>query len=370
MRLRATLSIKFYCRETKAGRTGESPIELGINCDGTRFFVNLPRRCKPKELSKQKEYTTAVENRIRDYELWCLTRGKRITADGIKAFIRNGWSCPLENIGYWMDEFLKSVDAKPITSSVKGKHRLVMEKFLEITGLTRDDSLECITPGIVRKFSDYLNANYKGSTITGMLQRLKTALQFAVENNLLLTNPFNIKIKRVEPDIETISFEEYERIKSLDLGYCERLKKVRDLFIFSANSGLAYTDTQNLHPSDFKTNEKGQIYIRKGRCKTGVPFTVVMLPDGLEIAKEWGFQPPSISNQKLNTYLKEIADLAGVKITLTFHKARHFYARLLLNKYKFPSDVVARCLGHSNLRQTQHYAKMFASTVFDAFDRI
>lgn len=370
MRLRATLSIKFYCRATKAGKTGESPIELGVNVDGTRFFVNLPRRCKPKELPKQKEYTTAIENRIRDYELWCLTRGKRITTEGIKDFIRNGWSCPLENIGYLVDEFLKYIYAKPICDSVKGKHRLVMEKFLEVTGLTRDDSLECITPGLVRKYADYLNLNYKGSTITGMLQRLKTALQFAVENNLILSNPFNIKIKKVETEIETISQEEYEKMKALDLSYCPRLEKVRDLFVFSANTGLAYSDTQSLHPSDFKTNENGQNYIQKGRNKTNVQYTVVMLPDALEIAKKYEYQLPGISNQKLNSYLREIEDLIGTDVHLTFHKARHFYARMLLNKYHFSLEVTARCLGHSNIRQTQHYSKLFSSTVFDAFENI
>lgn len=370
MRLRATLSIKFYCRETKAGKTGEAPIELGVNCDGNRFFVNLPRRCKPKELQKQKEYTSAVENRIRDYELWCLTRGKRITTEGIKDFIRNGWSCPLENVGYWIDSYLDFVNSKSICKSVKGKHKNVLVLFIKVSGVSREDSLETITPGMVRKFGEYLNTNYKGSTITGMLQKLKTAFQYAVENNLMLTNPFNIKIKRVVPDIDTITWEEYDRLKNLDLGYCKRLEKVRDLFVWSCNTGLSYSDTQLLQPSDFNTNEKGQIYIRKGRNKTGVQYTVVVLPDALEIAKKYDYRLPSISNQKLNTYLKELEDMCQIKEHLTFHKSRHFYARLLLNKYHFSLEVTARCLGHSSTVQTRHYATLFNSTVFEAFENI
>lgn len=369
MRLRATLSVNFYCRPSKA-RSGEAPIELGVNVDGQRFFVNLPRKCKPKDLQKQRDYTTAIERRIRDYELWCLDRGKKITADGVREFIRNGWSIPAENVMYWVDEYLDYVEKKNICQSVKNKHRTVLLQFLDICKIGMDDGMDSITPGKIRTYGEYLNSNYKRSSVSGMLQKLKGALQYAVEHQLLDKNPFSIRIKRYEPDIQTIDFDEYERIKALDLGWCERLRKVQALFLFSCNTGLAYADTQSLHPSDYNTNEKGQIYIRKGRCKTGVPFTVVVLPDALEIAKEWGFQLPSISNQKCNTYLREIQDLAGVKTHLTFHKARHFYARMLLNKYHFPMEIVARCLGHATTTQTRHYAQLFNSTVFDAFSGI
>ena len=370
MRLRATLSINFYCRETKAGKTGEAPIELGVNVDGNRFFTNLPRKCKPKDLPKMKDYTSAIEERIYDYELWCLKRGKRISASGIKDFIRNGWSIPTENVGWWIDNYINYVNSRDICNSVKGKHKNVLELFLKTCHISRDDSMDVITQGKVRFFSDYLRTNYKGSTTCGMEQKLKTALQYAVENNLIQTNPFTIKIKRVQPDIDTLTWEEYERMKSLDLSYCKRLEKVRDLWIFSANTGLSYSDTQTLKPDDFQTNQNGQIFIQKGRNKTGVQYTVVVLPDALEIAKKYDYRLPSISNQKCNTYLKELEDICHIKEHLTFHKSRHFYARLLLNKYKFSLEVTARCLGHSSTVQTKHYATLFNSTVFEAFENI
>lgn len=369
MRLRATLSVNFYCRPSKA-KSGEAPIEMGVNVDGNRFFVNLPRRCKPKELSKQKQYTSAIEGRIRDYEMWCLTRGKKITSQGIKEFIRNGWSCPAENVGYWVDEYLSYVESKKIVQSVKNKHRSVIMQFLDVCKITRDDCMDVITPGKIRTYGEYLNSNYKRSSVSGMLQKLKGAFQFAVEHQLLDKSPFNIRIKRYEPEIQTIDFGEYDRIRDYDFSYCERLERVRDLFVFSCNTGLAYADVQKLQPSDFMTNENGQNYIQKGRCKTGVQYTVVVLPDALEIAKKYNYRLPGISNQKCNSYLREIEDLTKVKTHLTFHKARHFYARMLLNKFHFPLEIVARCLGHVTTAQTKHYAKLFSSTVFDAFNNI
>lgn len=370
MRARATLSIKFYCRQSKKGRNGEAPIELGINVGGDRFFVNLPVRCKPKHLNKHLDYTSAIEGRIRDYELWCLRKGEKVTADGIRAFIRNGWSIPAENIRWWVDEYEKFIGIKNISDQVKSKHHLVVRQFLEVSGIKMDDRLDAITPASVRTYVEYLNANYRNTSASGMLQKLKGALQFAVDRRMLDSNPFNVKIHRSEPQIDTITEAEYEAIKNLDLSYCERLENVRALFIFSCNTGLAYCDTQKLQPSDFKSNEKWQIYIRKGRCKTNITYTVVVLPDALEIAKKYDFQLPRITNQRLNSYLKEIGDLAGIAGRITMHRARHYYARMLLNKYHFSYELTASCLGHASTTQTRHYAKVFASTVFDAFSNI
>lgn len=371
MRLRATLSVKFYCRPTKVGKSGEAPIELGVNVDGDRFFTNLPRKCKPKELPKQKEYTAAVENRIRDYELWCLTKGKQITADGVKDFIRNGFYIPTENLGFALKGFYAYVDGKAIEDTVKRKYRLVMDNFKTMCGMDDNTELERITTSVCKDFVEKVKKAYKNSTYTGMLCKFNAFLVWCVDNRLMDRNPYaGIKVKKEEVNIETITFEEYDRIKALDLGWCERLERVRDLFVFSCNTGLSYTDTQGLQPEDFQTNENGQVFIQKGRNKTGVQYTVVVLPDALETAKKYGFRLPSISNQKLNTYLREIQDLAGIKTHITFHKARHFYARLLLNRYRFPLEIVARCLGHATTKQSAHYAKLFSSTVFDAFSNI
>lgn len=371
MRLRATLSTNFYCRQSKVDKCGEAPIELGVNVDGNRFFVNLPRKCKPRELDSQGEYTSAVENRIRDYELWCLTKGRKITADGIKEFIRNGWSVPAEDLGYALAGFYSHVDGKSISDTVKRKYRLVMENFKTMCGLADDSPLETITVTACKDFVEKMKKTYKNSTYTGMLCKFNAFLVYCVENRMMDKNPFSgIKVRKEEVNIETIDFKEYDRIRDLDLGWCERLEKVRDLFVFSCNTGLSYCDTQGLQPSDFKTNENGRIYIQKGRNKTGVLYTVVVLPDALEIAKKYGYRLPSISNQKLNTYLKELKDICEVRENLTFHKARHFYARLLLNRYHFPLEIVARCMGHASTKQSSHYAKLFSSTVFDAFERI
>lgn len=379
-RLRATTSINFYCRSSKKGRDGLSPVELGVNVNGERFFVNLPRKADSRSFQRLlegrkenplREYLNAVEGSIRTFETKCLMNGKRVSATDLKTFIRNGFYAPTENLGYLIDQFYAYVDGKNIQACVKKKYRLVISNFLSSSGLTLESGLESITVGKCKEFVEYMTGKYKNSSVCGMLHRFKAFLQYGVDNNYLDKNPFlGIKIKKQETKIETITNDEYERIKNLDLCWCERLEKVRDLFCFSCGTGLAYTDTQNLHPNDFKLNGNGQYYIRKGRCKTNVEYTVVILPDALSIAKKYCFSLPRMSNQKMNSYLKEIQDLAKINTNLTCHKARHFYARKLLNDYHFSLEIVARCLGHSNINMSKHYAKLFSSTVFDAFQKI
>lgn len=379
-RLRATTSINYYCRPSKKGKDGLSPVEMGVNVNGTRFFVNLPRRSNPSSFQREmlkrtptplKEYLLAVETSIRSYETKCLSKGKRIGADDMREFIRNGFYSPTENLGYLIDRFYEYVDGKDVAPCVKKKYRLVVNNFLASSGLTRESGIEEISAGKCRDFVEYLTRKYKNSSLSGMVCRFKALLTYGVENNLLDRNPmYGIKVKKQEVKIETITYEEYERLKALDLSWCERLEKVRDLFCFSCGTGLAYTDTQNLSAADFKTNNEGQVYLSKERAKTGVLFTLVVLPDALAIARKYDYNLPKISNQKMNSYLKELQDLARIKTTLTCHKSRHFYARTLLNKYHFSLDIVARCLGHSNTNISRHYAKLFSSTVFDAFKEI
>lgn len=379
-RFRATTSINFYCRSSKQGKDGLSPVEMGININGERFFVNLPRKADSRSFQRLlegrkenplKEYLTAVETSLREFETRCLTRGKRVSAEDVKAFIRNGFYTPSENLGYLMDMFYAYVDEKDVQPCVKKKYRLVLNNFLSFSSLTRESGLECITVGMCKEFAEWMTRKYKNSSVTGMLHRFKAFLQYGVDNNYLDKNPFlGIKIKKQEVKIETITGEEYERIKGLELSWCERLEKVRDMFVFSCGTGLAYTDTQALVKEDFKTNDAGQVYLQKERAKTGITFTVVVLPDALAVAEKYGYDMPKISNQRLNSYLKEVQDLAKIRTNLTFHKARHFYARRLLNDYHLSMEVVARTLGHSSTNMSRHYAKMFSTTVFDAFKDI
>lgn len=379
-RFTSTLSVNFYCRESKRGKDGLAPVEMGLNVNGERFFVNLPRRADSKsfqrlmtgrQTSPLREHLSSIEASLRGYETRLLQEGKKVSAGAFKEFIRNGYTSPTENVGYLLDQFHTYIIEKGISKGVVRKYQFVCELFCEHCHIDREDFLETITKGKVRDFAEWVTRNYKPSSAAGMLTKLKGVFIYAEENKIIDRNPFaGYKIKKVETNVETITEEEYKRLLTIDLSDCPRLERVRDLFCFSCGTGLAYTDTQNLHPSDFKLNGNGQYYIRKGRCKTAVEYTVVVLPDALAIARKYDFSLPRISNQKANDYLKPLMERCEIHTNLTFHKARHYYCRELLNKFHFSYEIAAKCMGHNSTKQTRHYGKVFASTVFDAFKEI
>lgn len=376
----STLSVNFYCRTSKKGKDGLSPVEMGVNVNGERFFVNLPRRAdsrsfqrlmNPRQASPLREHLAAIETTLRGFETRLLQEGKKVSAAAFKEFIRNGYSTPEENVGYLFSQFHNYILEKGISKGVVRKYEFVWELFLERVHIKGEDFLDVITKGKIRDFAEWVCRNYKSSSAAGMLTKLKGVFIYGEENKIIPMNPFaGYRIKKVETNVETITEEEYQRLLTVDLSDCPRLARVRDLFCFSCGTGLAYCDTQTVVPEDFKVNGNGQVYLQKKRAKTSVEYTVVVLPDALEIAKRYEYRLPKISNQKANDYLKPLQEKCGIATNLTFHKARHYYCRELLNKFKFSYEIAAKCMGHNSTKQTRHYGKVFSSTVFDAFKEI
>lgn len=124
-----------------------------------------------------------------------------------------------------------------------------------------------------------------------------------------------------------------------------------------------------LEERDFLSTEEGLLYIEKRRKKTGVKFLVVLLPEALAIARKYDFHLPVISNQRYNSYLKEIATLCGIEKNMHSHIGRHTAATFLLNR-GIPMDIVAKVLGHSTTAQTRHYAKLLDETVSREFKKL
>ena len=203
-------------------------------------------------------------------------------------------------------------------------------------------------------------------------QRVKTIVQFGIDNGKIKINPFSgIRLRRGEKSVQFLSEEEVDKIRTTDF-HNESLNRVRDLFVFQAASGLSYTDMAKLVPTDFQVTEDGQYYIHDKRNKTGVFYTAVILEQGVEILKKYHFKLPIIGNHKLNVYLKAIRDLCGIDKPIFSHVARHTYATRCLNR-GIRLEVVAKLLGHRTTRITQHYAKLLQNNILnevkDAFEK-
>ncbi|TFD93007.1 hypothetical protein E2605_18000 [Dysgonomonas capnocytophagoides] len=156
----------------------------------------------------------------------------------------------------------------------------------------------------------------------------------------------------------------------------DKLEKVRDLFVFQCFTGLAYVDLMAFSKEEI-TEVDGYKVIRSNRTKTDQGFISVLLPEALAILEKYNYSLPRISNQKYNDYLKlvglyateEVIDeitkekkVKTIRKKLTTHVARHTFGTYLINK-GVPLETVARTMGHSNIKMTQHYAKLLGKTV-------
>jgi site-specific recombinase XerD len=169
----------------------------------------------------------------------------------------------------------------------------------------------------------------------------------------------------VEEEIQTIASKEFAT---------ERLNQVRDIFLFSCFTGLAYIDVKKLTKNNITIGIDGEKWIYTNRQKTDTRSNIPLLPMAEEIIAKYKEHPqclnegkllPVLSNQKMNAYLKEMADVCGITKELTFHIARHTFATTVTLTNGVPIESVSKMLGHKNLRTTQHYAKILDKKVSD-----
>lgn len=150
------------------------------------------------------------------------------------------------------------------------------------------------------------------------------------------------------------------------------MELVRDIFIFSCFTGLAYADVKKLTVQNIVIGIDGHKWIKINRSKTDSRSNIPLLPTAIEIIKKYSFDLvassrehllPILTNQKMNAYLKEIADLCEIDKNLTFHLARHTFATTVTLLNGVPIESVSKMLGHKNLKTTQHYAKILDQKV-------
>ena len=195
------------------------------------------------------------------------------------------------------------------------------------------------------------------------MKTLKTITIYAQKRGYLLHDPFLNHRFHLEPvNRGFLTDEEILKIANKELGI-QRLEQVRDMFIFSCFTGLAYIDVSNLTPDNIVMLDDKQ-WIMTKRQKTSVETNVLLLDIPKSIIAKYNHKTyregklfPILSNQKTNSYLKEIADLCGIKKNLTFHMARHTFATMSLSK-GVPMESVSKMLGHTNIKTTQIYARI------------
>lgn len=234
-----------------------------------------------------------------------------------------------------------------------------------------DISLKEINHMFITDFETYLRSESgcNENTTAKFMQFFRRIIIIAKNNGWIFADPFanyTIRLKRV--DRGYLTEKEVEKIIKKKFA-TDRLNNVRDIFIFSCFTGLAYIDVKNLTEDNLRTGFDGKLWIMTHRQKTDTNVNVPLLDIPLKILAKYKNNLPNkvllpvLSNQKMNSYLKEIGDLCGIDKNLTFHLARHTFATTITLAKGVPIETVSKMLGHTNIQTTQIYARITNSKI-------
>lgn len=211
----------------------------------------------------------------------------------------------------------------------------------------------------------------KQATVYRSIQRVKKIIQFAISENYLKKDPFHLyKNKKYKTVIIYLTDVELKKLEKHNFSQV-RLQQVKDMFIFCCYTGLAYTEMSTLSTKNIEIGFDGKEWIQMIRKKTNRKISIPILPKAREILDKYDDKLPTLSNQKFNSYLKEISELVGINKKLTHHTARKTFATTVLLFNNVPMEIVSELLGHSNMNVTQsHYGKIVQKKVSDEVNRL
>ena len=255
-----------------------------------------------------------------------------------------------------------------------------VKEFLETQFKTTDVYLRTINYKFIVDFEYFLRNRkpvdhqkpMQNNGVMKHIERFRKVVGLAQKLDWLKIDPFRnyqIKFKKVETGY--LEPDELQKIEETKFKL-ERLEFTKDLFVFSCYTGLAYIDAIQLNPDEIHLGTDGNQWIISNRQKTGTPFRIPILPKAKSIIDRYINHPrskfngtifPVISNQKLNSYLKEVADLCTISKNLTFHLARHTFATTVTLSNGVPIETVSKMLGHTSLKTTQIYARIVDSKI-------
>lgn len=390
--LEKSLGLLFYLKKPKDYTGGPVLIYLRITVDGVQKEMSTKRFCEPERWSGKanraignKEnaktlnaYLDMLQNQVYAARTHLIDRGKIVTALALRNIVSG------EDQRQWMLMVLFKAhngDLKELIGkgAAKGTHTNFetsykhTQTFLKGIYKIEDINIRSLDLEFIKKLYHWYRTFKKlnhNSALKNIANMKKIVLD-CVDNGWLVADPF-AKFEMTRDEVETVYLtkEQVQAIANEPI-HNQRLSRVRDLFIFSCFTGLSFIDMKQLKRSEvFTTN--GELRIYKNRQKTGTPAVIPLLPIAKGILKKYeedvyceikDLLLPVLSNQKYNSYLKELADRCDIGVELSSKMARNTFATTITLANNVPMETISKMMGHKSLRQTQHYAKVLAVKV-------
>ncbi len=394
MKAQNTFGISFLVRRGKTDN-GKVYIYASIRVNSKRIEMSLKHSIDAKDWNGKKgqgignhpdivklnQYLLQVKSRLVECYRELQLDGEIITAELVKRKFIGEIKDPYTLLKL-VDYHNKTMDGILAPGTLKNYYTTVkyLKSYINKRYRLSDYPLKKLSYQFITDFEHFLRTHKPldhhnpigNNGIMKHLERFRKIVTMGARMEWIDKDPFtHYKLKFKKPIRVFLTGEELTSIELKQLSI-PRLKYVRDLFVFSCYTGLSYIDAIQLKPDDISIGIDGEHWIFIKRQKTDEPVRIPILPKAQEIIDSYKDNPkaininrvfPNISNQKLNSYLKEIADLCNIRKTLTFHVARHTFATTVTLTNGVPLETVSKLLGHSSVQTTQIYAKILEQKV-------
>ena len=379
------LKVHYYLRHKELKNDGSAPIMGRITIG--KSMVQFSAKCSVQvslwdtksaratgkskvaaELNRILDQTTlSIHSHCKDL----LAKKEKVSAEEVKNAFQGIASGQETLIGY-CDKYDKMLAARVgvnITLESYKRYGISfnhVKRFLRTKYNLSDISFQALDYSFIEAFDFYLRVQlkFKPNTIIGIVGHLKIIAKRAVNDGIITRNPFigfSLEGEPLQP--KSITGQELNKIMTTPLDSPNRYL-VRDIFLFSVFTGIAFSDIRDLTCNNLVQAEDGVWWIHSKRRKTGTEFHVPLLELPLQIIEKYrglnkdGKMFVMLSCSKTNGNLKKIAKICGIKRNITFHMARHSYASLITLSQGVPMETVSRMLGHRDLSATRIYAQV------------
>ncbi|HEY4629064.1 MAG TPA: phage integrase SAM-like domain-containing protein [Flavobacterium sp.] len=400
------LKVIFYLKAGKANKKGESPIFARISHNQQSITMTTGKSILKERWQFTKNLRTVLKlekEKVLKHslELFLLNIEKKfnelakVSSDISLVQLKNEFNgkATSDEKGASIVEIMDKHNAyfgKKVTAGERskasfqkyGRSRELLINFMKKQYGLDDLPANEISSAFIYNLESYLKyeSNFKGkvgiknNSMVKYMRMYKTACNYCIRMGLMEKNPFNLYDGKLSiKDAVFLTQDELDRIENKKFSV-ERLERVKDVFLFSCYTGYAPVDACNLTESNLFQDSSDALWILTNRAKTAIRANVPILPPTLKIINKYKHLQigliPQISNQKMNAYLKEIADLCGINKHLTWYVARHTFATTVTLGNGVRIENVSSMMGHTNIKQTQHYAKVLDVNVMEDMTKL
>jgi site-specific recombinase XerD len=388
-----TFSLLFYVKKSKILANGTAPIYLRITIDGKPKEITTKRHVEPdkwnsatqkvngnsEEVKALNSYLKTLEQEVFETQHFLLKDKASVTTESLKNKLQGIDERPLFLVPIFKDHNRKSKElvGREYAAATLQRYETTLKHIQQFLGWkykVSDINIKNIDHSFITEFEFFLRSERKcanNSTIK-YIKNFGKIIRICLDSHWIERDPFsNFKAKLIEVKRIYLTAEELQSVVDKQFS-TERLTKIRDIFVFSCFTGLAYVDAKKLDKSQIVKGIDGENWIYTSRQKTDSQCNIPLLPIAQSIIDKYKNDPeclnkgvllPILSNQKMNEYLKEISTLCEIGKDFTFHTARHTFATTVTLTNGVPIESVSKMLGHKDIKTTQHYAKILNSKV-------